>query len=35
MSYNSRAGLVHLLAERYDTKFYIKLGGFSSQLQAS
>ena len=27
--------MVRLLAERYDTKFDVKLGGFRSQLQAS
>ena len=31
MPYNSRADVVHLLADWYDTK----LGGFRSQLQAS
>ena len=35
MPYNFRAYVVHLLAERYDTKSNIKLGGFQSQLQAS
>ena len=32
---NSRADVVRLLAERYDTKPNVKLGGFRSQLQAS
>ena len=32
MPYNSRADVVRLLPERYDTKS--KLGGFWSQLQA-
>ena len=35
MPYNSRADVVRLLAERYDTESNIKLGGFQSQLQAS
>ena len=35
MPYNSRADVVRLLAERYDTKSDVKLGGFRSQLQAS
>ena len=35
MPYNSRADVVRLLAERYDAKFNVKLGGFRSQLQAS
>ena len=35
MAYNSRADVVRLLAERYDTKANVKLGGFRSQLQAS
>ena len=35
MPYNSRADVVRLLIERYDTKSYVKLGGFQSQLQAS
>ena len=35
MPYNSRADIVRLLAERYDTKSNINLGGFRSQLQAS
>ena len=35
MPYNSRADVVRLLAERYDTKSNVKLGGFPSQLQAS
>ena len=34
-TYNSWADVVRLLAERYDTKFNVKLGGFQSQLQAS
>ena len=33
--YNSLAEVVHLLAERSDTKSDVKLGGFRSQLQAS
>ena len=33
--YNSRADVVRLLAERYDTKSNVKLGGFRPQLQAS
>ena len=35
MPYNSRADMVCLLAEQYNTKSNIKLGGFWSQLQAS
>ena len=35
MPYNSRADVFRLLAERYDTKSKVKLGGFQSQLQAS
>ena len=35
MPYNSRADVVRLLAERYDTKSNIMLSGFRSQLQAS
>ena len=35
MPYDSRAEMVHLLPERYDTKSNVKLGGFRSQLQAS
>ena len=35
MPYNSRTGVVRLLAERYDTKSNVKLGEFRSQLQAS
>ena len=35
MPYNSRADVVRLLVERYDTKFKVKLGSFWSQLQAS
>ena len=35
MPYNSRTDVVHLLAERYDTKSNVKLGGFRPQLQAS
>ena len=35
MPYNSRAGVVCLLAEWYDTKSNVELGGFQSQLQAS
>ena len=35
MLYNARADVVRLLAERYDTKSNVKLGGFRSQLQAS
>ena len=33
--YNSLANVVRLLAERFDTKSNVKLGGFRSQLQAS
>ena len=33
--YISIANVVHLLAERSDTKSNVKLGGFQSQLQAS
>ena len=32
MPYNSRADVVCLLAERYDTKSNVKLGGFRSRL---
>ena len=35
MRYNSRADIVRLLAERYDTMSNVKLGEFRSQLQAS
>ena len=35
MAYNPRADVVRLLAEQYDTKSNVKLGGFRSQLQAS
>ena len=35
MPYNSRADVVHLLAEQYDTKSNVKLGRFWSQLQVS
>ena len=35
MTYNSRTDVVRLLAERYDTKSKVMLGGFRSQLQAS
>ena len=35
MSYNSRADVVHLLAERYDTKPNVKLDRFRPQLQES
>ena len=35
MPYNSWADIIRLLAEQYDTKSNIKLGGFRSQLQAS
>ena len=35
MPYNSRADVVRLLVERYDSKFDVKLGGFQSELQAS
>ena len=35
MPYNSRTDVVYLLAERYDTKSNVKLGGFQSQLQTS
>ena len=33
--YHSLADVVRLLAEQYDAKSYVKLGGFRSQLQAS
>ena len=29
MPYNSQADLVRLMAERYDTKFNVNLGGFT------
>ena len=35
MRYDSQADMVRLLAEWYDTKSNVKLGGFQSQLQAS
>ena len=35
MPYNSRADVVRLLAQRYDTKSNEKSGGFRSQLQPS
>ena len=35
MLYNSRADVVRLLGEQYDTKANVKLGGFWSQLQVS
>ena len=35
MPYNSRADVVRLWAEQYDTKFNVNLGWFRSQLQAS
>ena len=35
MPYTSRADVVRLLAERYDTKSNIKLGRLGSKLQAS
>ena len=35
MPYNPQAEVVRLLAERYDTKSNVMLGGFRSQLQAS
>ena len=35
MPYNSRADVVRLLAERYDPKSNVVLGGFRFQLQAS
>ena len=35
MPYNSQADVVRVLAERYDTKSNIKLGGFRSQFQVS
>ena len=35
MPYNSQADVVRFLAERYDTKYNVKLDGFRSQLQAS
>ena len=31
MPYNFQADVVRLLAERYDTKYNVKLGGFQSQ----
>ena len=34
MPYDSRADVVRLLAERYDTKSNVKLAGFQSQIQA-
>ena len=34
MPYSSRADLVRLLAERYDNKSNVNLGGFQSKLQA-
>ena len=35
MPYNLQADVVRSLAERYDSKSNVKLGGFRSQLQAS
>ena len=35
MPFNSRAVVVRLMAERYDTESKVKLGGFRSQLKAS
>ena len=35
MPYNSRADVDRLLAEQYDTKTNVKLGGFQSQIKAS
>ena len=35
MSYNSRADVVRLLAEPYDSKSNVKLGGFRSQVQTT
>ena len=35
MPYNSRADVCRLLAEWYETKSIVKLGGFRSQLEAS
>ena len=35
MPYNSWADVVRLLAEQYDTRSNVKLGGFQSQLQVS
>ena len=35
MPYNSRADVCRRVAERYDTKSYVKLGGFRSQFEAS
>ena len=35
MPYNSRADVVRLLAERYDTKSDVNLGRFRSQFHAS
>ena len=35
MSYNSRADICWLIAERYDTKSNVKMGRFQSQLEVS
>ena len=35
MSYNSRGDVCRQLAERYDTKSNINLGGFRSQIETS
>ena len=35
MAYNSRAEVVRLMAERYDKKSNVVLGGFPSQVPAS
>ena len=35
MPYKSQADVVRFLAEQYDTKSNVKLGGFRSKLQAS
>ena len=35
MPYNSRADVIRLRAEWYDTKSNVKLGGFRSQFQVS
>ena len=35
MTYNFRAGVCRLMAEWYNTKSNVKLGGFQSKLEAS
>ena len=35
MPYNSRADVIRLLADRYDSKSNVKSGRFRSQIQAS